>query len=81
MENLSNEEIFMLSEGLLALIHNCSEACKLVPDRKAQEEIYNAIYKYQKLNSKLMDRIRDTKEWYYEWTSDYTNKGTLWGIW
>ena len=66
MKNLSNEEIFILSEGLLALIHNCSEACKLVPDRKAQEEIYNAIYKYQELNSKLLDRMRDGKEWYYE---------------
>ena len=63
---LSNEEIFILSEGLLSLIHNCSEASKLVPDRKAQEEIYNAISKYQNLNSKLLDRMRDGKEWYYE---------------
>ena len=59
---LSNEEIYILSEGLLTLIHNCSEACKLVPDRKAQEEIYNTIYKYQELNSKLLDRMRTVKE-------------------
>ena len=71
---LSNEEIYILSEGLLALIHNCSEASKLVPDRKAQEEIYNAIYKYQELNSKLLDEMRTVKEWYYErYTSDYTS--------
>ena len=59
---LSNEEIFILSEGLLALIHNCSEASKLVPDRKAQEEIYNAIYKYQELNSKLLSEMKVVKE-------------------
>ena len=62
MKNLSNEEIFILSEGLLSLIHNCSEASKLVPDRKAQEEIYNAIYKYQELNSKLLNEMRTVKE-------------------
>ena len=62
MKNLSNEEIFILSEGLLALIHNCSEASKLVSNRKAQEEIYNAIYKYQELNSKLLDRMRTVEE-------------------
>ena len=62
MEKLSREEIFVLSEGLLALIHNCSEASKLVPDRKAQEEIYNAIYKYQELNSKLLSEMKVVKE-------------------
>lgn len=57
MGNLSNEEIFMLSDGLLALIHNCSEAIKLVPDKKAQKVIHNTIRKYQELNSKLMEMI------------------------
>ena len=49
---LSNEEIFMLSDGLLTLIHNCSDAIKLVPEKKAQQE----------LNSKLMDEIRGIEE-------------------
>lgn len=56
MKDLSNEEIFMLSDGLLALIHNCSEAIKLVPDKKAQKGIHNSIRKYQELNSKLMKK-------------------------
>ena len=54
---LSNEEIFMLSNGLLTLIHNCSEAIKLVPDKKTQKGIHNTIRKYQELNTKLMEKI------------------------
>ena len=56
---LSNEEIFMLSDGLLTLIHNCSEAIKLVPDKKVQKGIHNTIRKYQELNAKLMGKIDD----------------------
>lgn len=54
---LSNEEIFMLSDGLLTLIHNCSEAIKLVPDNKARKGIHNTIRKYQELNTKLMEEV------------------------
>ena len=54
---LSNEEIFMLSDGLLTLIHNCSEAIKLVQDKEAQKGIHNTIRKYQELNSKLLNEI------------------------
>lgn len=54
---LLNEEVFMLSDGLLSLINNCSEAIKLVPDKKVQREIYNTIRKYQELNTKLMEEI------------------------
>lgn len=52
---LLNEEIFMLSDGLLSLINNCSEAIKLVPDEKVQRGIHNTIRKYQELNTKLME--------------------------
>ena len=58
MQNLSNEEIFILSDGLLALIQNCSEAIKLVaPDKKTQKAIQNTMRKYQELNEKLMKEI------------------------
>lgn len=57
MKDLSNEEIFMLSDGLLALINNCSEAIRLVPEKKAQKAIQNSIRKYQELNSKLLEEV------------------------
>lgn len=57
MKDLSNEEIFMLSDGLLALINNCSEAIRLVPEKKAQKAIQNSIRKYQELNSKLLEKV------------------------
>lgn len=57
MTNLTNDEIFILSDGLLALIRDCSDAIKLIPDKAAQKEIHKTIKKYQALNSKLMDEI------------------------
>lgn len=54
---LTNEEIFILSEGLFALIHNCSEAEKFVPDKQVQKAIKKSMKKYQDLNSKLMVEI------------------------
>ena len=54
---ISDDEIFMLSDGLLSLISNCSEAIKLVKDKKVQKAIQNTIRKYQALNEKLMEEI------------------------
>ena len=54
---ISDDEIFMLSDGLLSLISNCSEAIKLVKDKKVQKAIQNTIRKYQSLKEKLMEEI------------------------
>ena len=54
---LSNREIYMLSDGLLALIKNASEAIKLTNNEHAQCAISGDILKYQRLNSKLMSVV------------------------
>lgn len=54
---LSNDELFILSDGILSLIKNCSKAVELVQDKSAQKEIKKTIAKYQELNSKLLNQI------------------------
>ena len=55
---LSSKEIYMLSDGLLALIKNASEAIKLTNNEHAQCAISGDIHKYQSLNSKLMSILK-----------------------
>lgn len=53
--DLKYEELFVLSSGLLALIHNVSEAKKLVCEEKSQAALDEELKMYQELNSKLME--------------------------
>ena len=55
---LSSREIYMLSDGLLALINNASEAIKLTNNEHARRAISGDIHKYQILNSKLLSSVR-----------------------
>ena len=49
----SDEELNIMSDGILALIHNVNEAIRLTIDEKAKDALYDANRKYRELNSKI----------------------------
>lgn len=49
----SDEELNIMSDGILALIHNVNEAIRLTRDEKAKDALYDANRKYRGLNSKI----------------------------
>ena len=53
----TNKELFILSDGLIALIQNNSQAIKLTTNKKAQKEIQKTIEELQALNSKTLNMI------------------------
>lgn len=64
MENNNNknqftdEELYMLSNGVLALIRNTNEAMKLVSDEKSIEVLGYTLTKYRDLNKKICDMLK-----------------------
>lgn len=50
---LTNEELLMLSEGMLALIRDVNEAAKLVPAGSSNGVLRDLAKKYQELNAKI----------------------------
>ena len=62
MENnekqFTDEELYMLSDGVLALIRNTNEAIKLVSDRKSTEVLGDTRTKYRELNKKICDMLK-----------------------
>ena len=56
MENttFTAEEIEILHNGILALIHNASEAINLAPDADCRESLNAYIRKLQVLNTKIV---------------------------
>lgn len=58
----TNEELFMLSDGIIALIYNSCEAQKLIHD----DEVLSVIKLYQdklvKLNVKICSNIEEEKQ-------------------
>ena len=57
MENnknqFTNDELYMLSDGVLALIKNTNEAIKLVSDWKSIEILQESQKRYKDLNAKI----------------------------
>ena len=57
MENnkkqFTDEELYMLSDGVLALIRNTNEAMKLVSDGKSIEILQETQKRYKELNAKI----------------------------
>ena len=53
----TNEELFIISDGLIALIQNNSQAIKLTTNKKAQKAIQKTIEELQALNSKTLNMI------------------------
>ena len=69
MENnkkqFTDEELCMLSDGMLALIRNTNEAMKLVSDWKSIKVLRDTLTKYRELNSKICDILKqESKEDY-----------------
>ena len=62
MENnkkqFTDEELYMLSDGVLALIRNTNEAMKLVSDGKSIEVLGDTLTKYRELNKKICDMLK-----------------------
>lgn len=52
-QDFTEEELHLLSNGLIALIQNATEAEKLVWDHASQAAIEDYVKKLQKLNSKV----------------------------
>ena len=57
-EQLTSEELMLLSDGMLALIRDVNEAAKLVPDGSANSALRELAEKYQALNSKICAMIK-----------------------
>ena len=55
MKNFTQEELLVLSQGLLALMDNVCEAKKLIRNERIQEELDKELDKYQELNLKILD--------------------------
>ena len=53
----TNEELFLLSAGIIALIHNSTEAKKLIYDEAIEGEIELYQSKLTNLNAKICDAI------------------------
>lgn len=53
----TNEELYMLSDGLLSLIRCNNEAAKLTYDRKSIQALKESSEKYQRLNRKICEMI------------------------
>ena len=51
--HFSDEELKIMSDGILALIHNVNEAIRLTVDEKAKDGLYEANRRYRELNSKI----------------------------
>ena len=66
MENnkkqFTDEELYMLSDGVLALIRNTNEAMKLVSDGKSIEVLGDTLTKYRDLNKKICDMLKQEGE-------------------
>lgn len=59
MENFTQQELYTLSNGLIALIRDAGEAKKLVHSEKTQEAIDKEIDQLVTLNSKVCGMMKD----------------------
>ena len=53
----TDDELYILSDGVLALIRNTNEAIKLVSDLKSIEILEDTLTKYRELNKKICDML------------------------
>ena len=54
----TDEDLYMLLDGVLALIRNTNEAMKLVSDGKSIEVLGDTLTKYRELNKKICDMLK-----------------------
>ena len=58
----TDDELYILSDGVLALIRNTNEAMKLVSDGKSIEVLGDTLTKYRDLNKKICDMLKQKGE-------------------
>ena len=58
----TDDELYILSDGVLALIRNTNEAMKLVSDGKSIEVLGDTLTKYRDLNKKICDMLKQEGE-------------------
>ena len=54
----TDDELYILSDGVLALIRNTNEAMKLETKKKSIEVLGDALTKYRDLNKKICDILK-----------------------
>lgn len=59
MENFTQQELYTLSNSILALIRDAGEAKKLVNSRKTHAAIDKELEELQALNSKVCGMMKD----------------------
>lgn len=57
-EQFTDEELYMLSDGVLALIRNTNEALRLVCDSKSINVLQETQKKYKDLNTKICGMLK-----------------------
>lgn len=57
-KQFTDDELYMLSDGVVALIKNTNEAIKLVSDGKSVEVLRGVLAKYRELNKKIWDVLK-----------------------
>lgn len=55
LDKFTQEELIILSDGLLALMNNVYKAQKLIRNEKIREELDREVDKYQELNLKVLE--------------------------
>lgn len=58
VNQFTDDEMYILSDGLLALIRSTNEALKLTYDKESIYSLQAAVEKYQKLNTKVCGYIK-----------------------
>ena len=53
LPQFTDDELYMLSDGMLALIRDINAAMKLVHDKQSVETLGNELSKYRELNKKI----------------------------
>lgn len=61
-QKFTEDELFILSDGLLCLIKNVNETEKLIYDKDCIDELKFLSEKYQKLNKKVCDFIENRRD-------------------
>lgn len=54
----TDDELYILSDGILSLIRNTNEALKLVYDRKSIEILQETQKRYKNLNTKICGMLK-----------------------
>ena len=57
-QQFTDDELYILSDGLLSLIRNCNNAAKLVNTNRTLDAIDEELRTYRKLNEKVCKMLK-----------------------